>query len=110
MKRAVFLLLPALVLLFACGEEVQPKGVYHAQGSAAAVSLELREGGKGIWVTEEEEVAFNWEVRDQELWLHTPAGGLIVGRFTPQGTLRIDLPGVGLLLFAHHGSDPDAPR
>ena len=42
-------------------------------------SLELKETGVGVWRVGDDEVAFSWYVKDNELRLDTKSGGVIVG-------------------------------
>ncbi|NMC49702.1 MAG: hypothetical protein GYA47_09815 [Desulfovibrio sp.] len=67
-------------------------------GPGRPLVLELGEAGQGAWNTDSESIAFKWDVKGKELWLHTRAGGVIqaavVGR-----ELVVDMPGAGRLVF-----------
>lgn len=100
MARAVAAL--CLVLLLGCAGGAELEGRYEAQEDADVV-LELHEGGKGTWATADDEVAFTWDERRGEVWLHTKSGGLIAAVVDPQGRILMDVPGVGRLTFERTG-------
>ncbi len=54
--------------------------------------------GQGSWSIEEDNASFKWEIRENEIWLHTKSGGLIVGRIVGEAIV-INLPGVGEYYF-----------
>ena len=86
--------------LCACGAREDMVGSYHAAGHGGVdVSLVLHEGGKGTWTTDEADVPLTWELKGDELWLHTRAGGVLSGVVEGGGVVRMDLPGVGELVF-----------
>ena len=86
--------------LCACGAHEDMVGTYHAAGQGGVdVSLVLHDGGKGTWTTDEADVPLTWELKGGELWLHTRAGGVLSGVVEGGGVVRMDLPGVGELVF-----------
>lgn len=62
------------------------------------ILLELMADGRGSWTVREETASFKWEIRKNEMWLHTKSGGVIVGRLKGD-TIEVDLPGLGGHLF-----------
>ena len=93
-------LLVVVLGLFACGAHEDMVGTYYAAGEAGVeVSLALHDGGKGTWTTDEADVPLTWELKGGELWLHTRAGGVLSGAVEGGGVVRMDLPGVGELVF-----------
>lgn len=92
-----------LAALTACSGAPDVAGSYHADADGERVELELTDGGKGVWTTQDEEVAFSWERRDEEVWLHTRSGGLMTGTLEHGGGLTMDVPGVGALHFSREG-------
>jgi len=60
-----------------------------------SLSLELKPDGNGVWSAGDDVVDFKWEVRNDELWLHTKSGGIITGRLQNNKFIDISLPGVG---------------
>jgi len=104
-KRICFLLVALVCLLVACNGGApsnQPAGKYVAAaesgGGGKTVTLELNEGGEGSWSTDVDSVPFKWDVRGKTAILHTKAGGVIEAVIEDDG-LRVDLPGVGRLIF-----------
>jgi len=91
--------LAAVVALWACSGAADLEGRYVAPGDGVAVTLDLGPGGKGVWSTDEEQIPVTWERRGAEVWLHTKSGGMVPGRLEGDGTLIMDLPGVGLFTF-----------
>jgi len=62
------------------------------------MTLELKEAAVGVWRLGDDEVAFSWYVKDNELRLNTKSGGVIVGSLE-NGVIRVTLPGFEELLF-----------
>ncbi|SDB55355.1 hypothetical protein SAMN05660653_02768 [Desulfonatronum thiosulfatophilum] len=92
----------ACVALFsgACADPSYLEGKYQSSSQAALfILLELKPSGQGTWETDMDMVAFRWQQRDGELWLHTQTGGVIVGEIVDRSTLRIVIPGVGPIAF-----------
>lgn len=84
------------LLLAACGgHDPSLPGAYAGQTPQGAVTLELKESGKGVWSTAAEDITLTWERRGDEVWLHTKAGGVIVCAIRPGGSLLAQAPGVG---------------
>ena len=54
--------------------------------------MELKETGTGVWKVGDDEVAFSWHVKGNELRLHTQNGGVIVGSLDNQ-IIHVTLPG-----------------
>ena len=84
------------LFIFSCYQEDRSTGIYAPHGETppehAATSMELKENGIGIWRIRNDEASFRWDVRGDEIRLHTKAGGVIVGKI--QGnTLELTLQG-----------------
>ena len=56
------------------------------------VLVELKAGGEGIRWARGEEVHFEWQVKGNELRIHTKAGGIIVAKMR-NNVLEVSLPG-----------------
>lgn len=95
-----FALLTTMIICFAsCEKERDPTGKYEAVSSnRGSVVLELKEDGSGVWMFNDDEAFFKWEVKDGSVWLHTKEGGVIAGRFEGD-SIRILLPGIGEFVF-----------
>jgi len=97
-----------LVLLFAaaaicsCGQQEAVVGKYEAVSQNAAgriaLMLELQADGKGYWSVETDNAPFRWDLHDNTIRLHTPAGGVIQGTLD-QDKLRITMLGEGIIEF-----------
>lgn len=61
-------------------------------------TLELKETGTGVWKVGDEEVTFLWDVKGNELRLHTKNGGVIVGSLDNR-IIHVTLPGSKELFF-----------
>ena len=85
-----------------CGRGTQHVGTYVAQIKDSPDRrediLELKETGAGTWKVGDDEVAFSWYVKGNELRLYTKNGGVIVGNMDNR-IIRITLPGSQELLF-----------
>jgi hypothetical protein len=92
----------SLPLTTGCEERGRLSGRYVADIDenrlSPTISLELMDNGQGSWSTEEDNVSFKWEIRENEIWLHTKSGGVIVGKIVGE-TIEINLPGVGEYYF-----------
>ncbi len=89
--------------LAACDRSPSLVGRYEAVcdaggGPGRPLILELREAGQGAWNTDSESIAFKWDVKGKELWLHTRAGGVIQAAVVDR-ELVVDMPGAGRLVF-----------
>ncbi len=99
--RFIILLSGIIVMTAGCSDGDRLVGDYtafHPGKDEVEVYLSLKADGRGSWVFEGEEALFNWEVKNDEIWLHTPSGGLIVGDIN-SNALHIVLPGVGGFTF-----------
>jgi hypothetical protein len=95
------MLLPAflalvLTFIFSCERAERYVGTYVARATEALepsdIHIELKENGQGVWRVLDDEAPFKWDVKGDEIRLHTKAGGVILGKI--QGdTLQIALPG-----------------
>jgi hypothetical protein len=102
-----FLRLLCLIALFAaagCGRSSPLAGQYEASygDGGRSIALDLREGGQGSWTAEDESITFKWDVRGDEVLLHTRAGG-VIRVAVRDGELTADLPGAGRLVFRRAG-------
>ena len=76
------------------------EGKYQSSSeSPLFVLLDLQPSGQGTWETAMDMVAFRWQQRDKEIWLHTRTGGVVIGTIVDKSKLRISLPGVGPITF-----------
>ncbi len=101
MRPPVFLL-PVLFSLFlftaaaGCGSGTQHVGTYIAEikdsSHRSETTMELKETGTGVWKVGDDEVAFSWHVKGNELRLHTQSGGVIVASLDNQ-IIHVTLPG-----------------
>ncbi len=84
-----------------CGPSTAHVGTYIAQVKALhhhETTLELKETGVGAWRVGDDEVAFSWYVKGNELRLNTKSGGVIVGSLE-NGVIHVTLPGSEDLFF-----------
>ncbi|MBU1002958.1 MAG: hypothetical protein KKE73_10595 [Proteobacteria bacterium] len=88
-----------VLLTLGCSQVPDVPGTYSAKNGAATVHLTLGDDGKGVWSTEGEDVPLTWQVKKGEVWLHTKSGGVLPGRISEGGVIRLELPGVGELEF-----------
>ena len=98
------LCLVALITAAGCGRSSPLAGQYEAGygDGGRTIVLDLREGGQGSWTAEDESIAFKWDVRGDEVLLHTRAGG-VIRVAVKGGELTADLPGAGRLVFRRAG-------
>lgn len=100
MKRlfAYFLLFVCL----ACSSRNDLAGRYVAlhprPGGTVEAVMVLSEDGSGKWEIEGEVLPFSWSVRQGMLNVHTREGAVVEGT-AEGGNVRLDVPGVGKLLF-----------
>ena len=100
MKR----ILPWLLLFvcLACSSRVDLAGRYLAShkgpSGAVEVVMVLGEDGSGKWEIQGEVLPFSWTVRPGMLNVHTREGAVVEG-VVEGGNVRLDVPGVGKLLF-----------
>ncbi len=90
----------ALALAAACSDPSHLIGKYQSLPEAEHfVLLDLQPNGQGTWETDFDVVAFRWKQRGQEIWLHTRTGGVITGDIAEATRLKVDLPGVGMIVL-----------
>ena len=53
---------------------------------------QLMEKGQAVWRVPDDEVTFRWNIKDNEIWLSTKSGGIIIGTIQDK-TIRVKLPG-----------------
>ena len=98
--RLLFCLL--MVLTLSCGSNEKLYGTYLADADASSklgqTALELKENGAGVWRMGEDEVAFTWYVKGDQLRVHTKSGGVITGDFHDE-TISLDIPGMKAMSF-----------
>ena len=89
-----------IALVFSCGPPKKHMGTYISEGKSdlPAMSIELREDGKGQWKKGFEKFSFTWGMKGEELRLHLRDGGVLVGHVR-KGELKISLPGEGEIIF-----------
>ena len=109
---ALLSMLLLLSLSTACSQGPNIEGRYEAASSAVdsgetstpKALLVLDGNGKGEWIVDGITTACTWNIRgDNEVLLHTKAGGVIAGSLKTQGpenhSIHFELPGVGELIF-----------
>ena len=105
-QHSVFLRLLLFCLIFAamtgCGPSTRHVGTYIAESKDSPhhheTILELKETGAGVWRVGDDEVAFSWYAKGNELRLNTKNGGVIVGSLD-HGVIHVTLPGPQELFF-----------
>lgn len=99
--KKIFACLVLLVCL-ACSSRTDLAGRYAASHAGPAGPMEvvmvLGEDGSGKWEIEGEVLPFSWTVRPGMLNVHTRDGAVVEGT-VEGGNVRLDVPGVGKLLF-----------
>lgn len=92
----------ALAFLVHCSQHDTVVGKYQSvsngRSDQSQVILELQSDGKGLWSMETDNASFRWKLNQNKISLHTRTGGVIEGTYD-EGTIRIDLPGMGDILF-----------
>lgn len=95
----VFFFLP----IMGCQEPSEIKGSRWAEArqehQAPLSRLELGPNGQGSWSKGEERVLFKWEIKDNQIWLHTKSGGVVAGKIVAEDRIEINLPGTERLIF-----------
>lgn len=99
MKKMMWLL---LFVCLACSGRTDAAGSYEARhegpgGSVSAVMV-LGEDGSGKWEIGGEVLPFSWSASPGGVQVHTRDGAVVVGTMEG-GNVRLDVPGVGRLLF-----------
>ena len=99
MKKMAWLL---LAMCLACSNRTELAGRYealhHGPGGENVAVMTLAEDGSGKWEIEGEVLPFSWSVEPGGLRVHTRDGAVVEG-FMEGGDVRLDVPGVGKLLF-----------
>ncbi len=100
-----FRLLPVcliLAVIIGCGQRPAYVGTYLADINDSQnrheTTLELKETGVGVWKVGDNEVAFSWYAKGNELRLNTKNGGVIVADID-NGVIHCTLPGSKDLRF-----------
>ena len=95
-KIGYFLVCLVLILIISCAREEKFVGTYRSTEKNppefSDVLVELKEGGEGIRWAHGEEVSFEWQVKGNEIRIHTKAGGIIVAKMR-HDILEVSLPG-----------------
>ena len=65
--------------------------------------IQLKENGVGIWNTPDDEVSFRWDVKDNEIRLHTKLGGVLIGKIQ-EDILEVVFPGSKIRRFKKQGN------
>lgn len=85
-----------LLFIFSCVQEDIYEGVYKAKGGKTEKycnsQIELMEKGEAVWRVPDDEVSFRWDIKDNEIWLSSKSGGIIIGTIQ-DNTIRVKLPG-----------------
>jgi len=93
----VFLACLVFFLTFSCARNDIYEGVYVAEsGSSNKCSnsqIELMEKGLAVWRLPDDEVSFRWNIKNNEIWLSSKSGGIIIGQIRDK-TIEIALPGM----------------
>ncbi len=90
----------AFVLATACSDPSHLVGKYQSPPEAEHfVFLDLQPNGQGTWETDFDVVPFRWKQRGGEIWLHTRTGGVITGDIVESTRLKVDIPGVGVIVL-----------
>ncbi|MBL7213259.1 MAG: hypothetical protein KJ573_09140 [Proteobacteria bacterium] len=96
------LIISLAIIVVSCGDKDKWAGKYLSTTSknqqGPAISLELMADGNGSWATEEDSVSFKWEVRGNEVLLHTKSGGIIAGKIKGD-SIEVNLPGMAPCQF-----------
>jgi len=86
-----------LLLMTSCFQEDIYEGVYKAEGGKSQKycnsQIELMEKGEAIWRVPDDEVPFRWDIKNDEIWLSTKSGGIIIGKIH-ENTIHVKLPGI----------------
>jgi len=85
-----------LLFISSCFQEDIYEGVYKAEGGKSQKycnsQIELMEKGVAVWRVPDDEVPFRWDIKDEEIWLSTKSGGIIIGKIQ-ENTIHVKLPG-----------------
>ncbi len=85
----------------ACEKSVTPEGIYSAvnpNNTDSTIELILEPNSKkGQFKIADEVMDFKWEAKNNQLWLHTKTGGVLMGIIIDNQVIDMTLPGVGKL-------------
>jgi hypothetical protein len=98
----------SLMFTLSCNQERQLyTGIYLLREAdkpqISETYIQLKENGIGIWNTPDDEVSFRWDVKDNEIRLHTKLGGVLIGKIHDD-TLEIVFPGSKIRRFKKQGN------
>ena len=98
----------SLMFTLSCNKERQLyTGIYLLQEAdkpeISETYIQLKENGIGLWNTPDDEVSFRWDVKDNEIRLHTKLGGVLIGKIQDD-TLEIVFPGAKIRRFKKQGN------
>ncbi len=86
-----------LMFMPSCFQEDVYEGIYKAEGGKSQKycnsQIELMEKGEAVWRVPDDEVPFRWDIKNEEIWLSTKSGGIIIGKIQ-ENTIHIKLPGI----------------
>lgn len=90
-----------MLVLGSCSQGRDIAGRYEATNPSGGppLVLQLKNDGKGSWSIEKEDATFAWEHGGDEILLHSKSGGVIAGTLKIDGSIEINLPGVGVFRF-----------
>lgn len=102
MRLLSWLFLFAFLVLSACTSRTELVGRYEASHAGLSgqvdVVMVFDEDGSGKWEIEGEVLPFSWSVRPGVVTVHTRDGAVVEG-MVEGDNVRLDVPGVGTLLF-----------
>jgi hypothetical protein len=91
-----------LLITLSCDKKERYTGIYLPEGKESPEQsetyIELKENGQGIWRIHDDEVSMRWTIKDNEIWLHTKAGGIVIGKIKDDA-VEITLPGRSITYF-----------
>lgn len=86
------------IVLTNCGDTLPLAGKYKSQGDKSQerpdIMMTLEANGQGSWASEGDSAPFRWDLKGDEILLHTKSGGILQGKASGE-TLEISLPGMG---------------
>ena len=102
MRLFTRLLFFTILALAACSDRTEFVGRYEAshlgRSGQVDVVMVLGEDGSGKWEIDGEVLSFSWTVRPGVVTVHTRDGAVVEG-MVEGDNVRLDVPGVGKLLF-----------
>ena len=96
MKAVVLIMGICILILSGCEKNFELAGNY--EDPEHEITLSLMPDHRGEWATLEDNVSFRWERRKNQIWLHTKAGGVLVGNIRAH-ELVFKVPGSGIYHF-----------